>query len=105
MSDLDSWWIHTVAVETFLGSGAYGDKFADAAPALVNVEDVTKLVRDSSGSEVVSSTTVRGDLTLTPMFALGSLVTDSSGHEARVISLSRFQDPDLGMDHFEASLS
>lgn len=105
MSDLESWWIHTVAVETFAGSGAYGDKYADAVPVLVNVEETTKLVRDSSGSEVVSSSTVRGDLTLAPMFTLGSLVTDSSRHEARVIAVSRFQDDELDMDHFEASLS
>ncbi|MDQ1738102.1 MAG: hypothetical protein QOH56_4353 [Pseudonocardiales bacterium] len=106
MSELDEWWVHTVAVETKLGAGAYGDQWASAVPALVFVEDVTKLVRDASGTEVVSTSTVFGELTLASLFALGSMVTTSSGRESRVITLARFDSGSLeGLDHIEVHLS
>jgi hypothetical protein len=106
MSELAEWWVHTVAVEPRIGSGAYGDQWAAAQPALVFVEDVTQLVRDAGGTEVVSTTTVFADLDLANLFNLGALVTTSSGREARVISLSRFDSGSLdGLDHIEVYLT
>jgi hypothetical protein len=106
MSELGSWWVHTVAVETYLGSGAYGDQWATAVPALVWVEDVTKLIRDSSGTEVVSTSRIFGELSLAAEFALGSLVTTSSGRQSRVLGLARLDSGSLGnLDHIEVSLS
>lgn len=106
MSELESWWVHTVAVEKKLGSNVYGDKFADPVPLLCFVEDDTKLIRGSDGTEVVSSATLAADLDLADTFTLGSLVTTSSGRESRVLGIERLDSGPLGgLDHIEVQLS
>lgn len=105
MSELDSWWIHTVAVESKLGSGAYGERFSDPAPVLCRVDDDVNLIRDASGSEAVSSSTLFAPLSLADLFPLGSLVTTSSGHEARVLGIERHDGDPGGLDHIEVHLS
>lgn len=58
MTLLSMWLQHTVTVEPYLGSGAFGDTYG--APVTVScwVEASRKVVRDADGSEVVSGTTV-----------------------------------------------
>ncbi|SDL17994.1 hypothetical protein SAMN04488074_109209 [Lentzea albidocapillata subsp. violacea] len=51
---------HTVTVRPYLGTGAYGDVWGD--PVVVRevfVEDRRRLVRNQSGEELVSESTVR----------------------------------------------
>lgn len=106
-AELAGWWVHTVTVKTSLGASAYGDRFAAPTPPVpCYVEDDIHLVRDADGNEVVSSTTVRADLSKAALFTVGSLVTTPTGREARVIALARLDTGSLGgPDHMEAHLS
>lgn len=93
-------WIHTVTVKTYLGAGAYGDRFADPTPPVpCYVEDDIHMVRDADGNEVVSSSTVYADLAKAALFPVGSLVTTPAGREARVIGLGRLDAADPDLDH------
>lgn len=58
MSLLSMWLQHSVTIEPYAGSGAYGDTYG--APVVVScwVEQGRKLVRAEDGSEAVSETTI-----------------------------------------------
>jgi len=80
-----------VTVETYLGSGAYGDVFADPETRYGQVLGGTRLVRNAAGEEVVSQTTIHGPISDAPddpptagQYAPGSQVT-VNGRTARVI--------------------
>lgn len=93
-------WIHTVTVKTYLGASAYGDRYAaPSQPIPCFVEDDVKLVRDTDGNEMVSTTTVYADLAKAALFPPGSLVTTPAGREARVIGLGREDAADPDLDH------
>ena len=48
----------TVTIRAYLGTGAYGDVFDTATDYPARVRRENRLVRDSDGAEVVSSSTV-----------------------------------------------
>lgn len=85
----------TVSVETRLGSGAYGDAFADPVDVACFISEKTQLVRDLNADEVVSSTTLYAPLATAPdatpqagQFADGSRVMIAN-RTTRVITASR----------------
>ncbi|WP_424183850.1 hypothetical protein ACOBQX_17985 [Actinokineospora sp. G85] len=98
---------HTITLRRYLGTGPYGDVHAD--PVLVRrvfVEDRRRLVRSSTGEEVISETTVR---TRPGVYVpVGSLVTVWAGtpHErtARVIITNLFDHPS-SWSHVEIALT
>ena len=100
--------VHTVGVRTKTGEGSYGPVLANPVTVPgVQVDETTRLVRSSTGAEVVSSTTVRGLLDVADRFTVGSEVTLPSGDVTTVLALSRMTSaPALGaVEHFEAALS
>lgn len=87
--------VHTVTVETKKGRNSNGDVFAPPVPVQgVLVDDSVKLVRDSTGDEVVSNTQIAGPLDIVPLFTVGSKVTTST-RTARVISVNSADVPGL----------
>lgn len=58
------WRTHTISIEPFLGSGAYGSAYGPPVSVVCHVEDAIRLVRTSAGDEVVSSSTVYCDPTV-----------------------------------------
>jgi hypothetical protein len=62
---LASWYTQPVAVERFIGSGAFGDEYAAVETVLMAVDDKRRLVRAPDGSEVVSETTLAHPVTVT----------------------------------------
>lgn len=76
----------TVTVETYLGTGVKGPTFAAPASVLCFVDDSRKLVRDSTGEQVVSSTTVYAPLSVYAQFPVDSKVT-VNGRTARVVAV------------------
>lgn len=65
----------TVTVETYQGSGPYGDVFAAPVTRRAFVNDSLKLVRDQKGEEVVSSARLYGPLEDAADYEPGSRVT------------------------------
>jgi hypothetical protein len=112
MSELDEFYVHTISVQTLIGSGAYGDVFADPVTLSpdtdtgVFVDDKRRLVRSASGEETVSETTLFGRPALAAVIVAESLVTLPSGRVATVITTSALDSGAMDLpDHFEANLT
>lgn len=94
--------VHTVSVEAYEGSGAYGDIFGTAYDLPCYVEQERKLIRSSTGEEVVSSTQVYcnpGE-----PIPLGSKVT-WNGRTSLVLGVGDYEDGGLtGLAHREIDL-
>lgn len=98
------WFIHTATVETLSGESAYGDVFATPATDEGYLEGSTKLVRDQTGQQVVSSSTWYTALENAPKYTPDSRVT-AGGRVARVVGVNTFETP-LGFeDHVEVYLT
>lgn len=94
----------TVTVRTRTGAGANGDVHAAPVPATVFVEDGRKLVRDTTGEQVVSETTLYADPAAESLFATGSLVT-VRGRETTVLLVKAHLIGDPDVDHVEINLA
>ncbi|WP_052684574.1 hypothetical protein [Lentzea aerocolonigenes] len=98
---------HTVTVHPYLGTGAYGDVWGN--PVVVRevfVEDRRRLVRNQSGEELVSESTVRTRPGV--RIPVGSKVTVWQGtpleRTGRVITASLFAHPS-SWSHTEIALT
>ena len=94
---------HTITVEPYVGSGAYGSTYGPPVEVDCRVEDMVRLVRSSTGDEVTSSTTVVCDVdTVIPA---ESRVTV----KGRVTTVLSVADPSTGgrsgLDHLEVALA
>jgi hypothetical protein len=91
-NDMDDFFVHTVSVEKWLGTGSNGDVYA--APVTLSpastppngafVDDARKLVRNANGEQVISETTLYTSILNAPLFVEKSRVTvlgDSDGDE------------------------
>lgn len=78
----------TASVETRLGSGTTGERFASAVSRPCFVDDAVRLVRNSQGEEVVSSSRLYGPPEDAAVYLPGSKVTVND-RTARVISTAR----------------
>lgn len=107
MTEAAFWWVHQDTAKPYQGTGAYGPVYGDPVPVECWIEDVVKLVNDSKGQEVVSTTTVMGPLDKADTHVPNSEITLPSGRVAHVISLARHDSGslDLEIDHFEAYLT
>ena len=82
----------TVTIRTMTGSGARGPAYADPLTTRCQVDGTRKLVRDATGREVVSETTLRLDpetnqtLNLEALFVPASLVSVRGGPETTLIT-------------------
>lgn len=110
--DLDDFYVHTITVQTRTGSGSYGDVFAapvTLSPATdtgVFADDKRKLVRSSTGAEVISETTIYGRTTAAEVLLEGSLVTLPSGRVATVITTALLDSGGMDLpDHTAATLT
>jgi len=95
--------VHEVVVRRYLGAGATGPRYAAAETLPCLVEDKRRLVRDTNGREVLSSTTFRcmPDIVEIPVES----EVDVFGRTTTVIVSARQQaDPLPTPDHWEVSL-
>lgn len=93
---------HTVTVERYLGTGAYGDVYATAEVIdRALVEDKVAMVRDTKGHEVVSNATIYMEPPGQPINP-GSRITrwKNTPYEvtSKVITVSLFDHPQ-GLSH------
>lgn len=99
--DQSWWWVHIAGVRRLTGSGAGGSTFTPAKPAPPSAtaglwKEETKLVRDPSGAEVVSSAEFNHPIT-DARIAPGSLLTSPAefgGTEHVVISSAGYDTTD-----------
>lgn len=98
--------IHTVTVETYAGSGAYGDTWEpESAPVACFTDESRRLVRDQHGAEVVSETTILTTLGAADQFTPGSRV-HARDRTVTVIGRSRFDGEALELpSHTEVNLT
>lgn len=116
--DLADFYVHTAIVETYEGTNGYGeDVFADPVtldPADVSVhplgngcwiDDSRKLVRNSTGEQVVSESTLYTYPSNAALFTPDSRVT-VNGAVSRVIKVNSNTSGDLDLpDHVAVTLT
>lgn len=93
-----------VLLETYLGDGARGPKYAVGFNITCFVEDSRRLVRASSGEEVISETTLYTDLANANDISPDSKVT-VNGRTALVLLVKRHVIGDPDVDHLEVVLT
>jgi hypothetical protein len=106
---LAQWWVHTTDVQRFTGAGPDGDTWDATDTALpCFISDKRRLVRASTGEQVVSETTVLYPKS-TPDIPIDSLVTLPAlfgGRTSNVLSVSRHDGGGLPTpDHLEVALA
>jgi len=112
MSDeLDDFYVHTVTVEKFTGTSGYGEDQFDAPVTLAPptagcfIEQRRRLVRDKTGAEVVSETTLYTYPAAADRFTPDSKVTIGTT-VARVITIAVSDSGDLDLpDHIAVNLT
>ncbi|MBG0830515.1 hypothetical protein HS041_22395 [Planomonospora sp. ID67723] len=104
MADLPAYLLrHTVTVEPLTGEGPYGPEYGPAAEVRCFIDDKRRLVRDKTGAQVVSETTVFMPLATT--CPVGSRVTLPTGRESTVLTSLRRDGGGLPTpDHLEVNL-
>lgn len=110
---ISSWFVHTATVETFKGKNGYGvDIFAApvvlAPPNGCFIENARKLVRNKTGDEVVSETTVYTFPANADLFTTDTKVTVTTPTgvvQSRVIKADVNDSGPLGLpDHVAVTL-
>lgn len=94
----------TVTVETRAGTGAEGDTYAAPTTAVVFLEDARKLVRDATGQQVVSESTLYADVADVALFTPDSKVALPT-RQALVITAKVHVIGDPDVDHTEVNLT
>ncbi|GAA3441060.1 hypothetical protein [Planomonospora venezuelensis] len=103
MSDLPAFLLrHTVTVEALTGEGPYGPEYDDATTVRCFVDDKRRLVRDATGGQVVSETTVYMPLSTT--CPVGSRVTVNGRTTTVLVSARRDGGGLPTPDHLEVAL-
>ena len=104
-------YVHQVAVQPFLGSGAYGDTFGGSVEFPAWVEQKRQYVVGEGGAQLLSEATLKCDLEHAASTAPGSLVTihtELEGvplQERRVLSQAYHTDGGIGAwQHLEVAL-
>lgn len=106
---LSDWWVHTVDVERFAGAGSEGDTWGDVDAGLpCFISDKRRLVRSSTGEQVVSETTVLFPKTTAdvPVDSRITLPALFGGRTSTVLSVSRHDGGGLPTpDHLEVAIA
>lgn len=92
---LGGWWRHEIRLEEFLEDDSWGSGYGPARTEHAAIDATTRLVRDSSGKEVVSTTTVALPATA-GYVPPGSRVTLPAGHGGRTATVIACQVADGG---------
>lgn len=96
---------HTVIIRPHLGAGAYGDVYGEPQTVKrANVESTRRLVRNTEGHEVVSSTTVYMEPREVPDGSMITIHPDTPFEaESKVIAVGLLQHP-RGLSHLTIHL-
>lgn len=106
MSGIEEFYVHTATVETFTGAGAFGDTYASPQTIACYADDTRKLVRDSTGEQVVSETTLYTYPQFGGLFTPETKVTLAGGRTALVVKTNTNDSGALGLpDHVAVSLT
>lgn len=102
--EIAEFYVHTVQVESYAGTGAYGDVYEPSVDVACFVSGRRKQVRNSEGVMVVSETTITAGPESYGVFAPGSKVT-THGSTSKVIARSLSDSGPLDLpDHVEVNL-
>lgn len=102
---IEDFYVHTITVETLLGTGPYGDVFAAPVTVTGFLDGVRRLVRNSTGEQVVSESTFYTTPDKSGLFTPDSRVT-ADGAVSRVIKVNLNDSGPPGLpDHLAVTLT
>lgn len=103
--DLEDFYVHTVTVDVVTSGGPWGNEVTTSDPVRCFIDDSRSFVRDSNGTEVVSSTTITAPPEYAAMFGPGVGV-NLPNRKAEVIAVAVADSKALDLpDHIEVSLT
>jgi hypothetical protein len=94
----------TVTLAAYTGFGSKGPTFANPVTVAMFADDSRRLVRNATGEEVISETTLYGDPATADQFLVESKVT-LNGRIAKVLKTKRNVIGDPDVDHAEIVLT
>lgn len=101
MDELEEFWVHETIVRTHIGSGPFGEEYAEPVTVPCFIDLRRQLVRDPQGREVTSEATILGPSQHAGLFTPESLVA-VAGDERTVITVAHRESGPLSFpDHFE----
>jgi hypothetical protein len=105
VSAISAFFIHTASVETFTGTGAYGDTYAAAASVACFLDDGLVLVRTGTTQQLEQKSNLYAALSDAAKLVPDSRVTVNG--RAAIVSAARRRDGgSLGLpDHVECDLA
>lgn len=105
--DVAFWLVHSVSAQSEVGRNSNGPVLSPAVNIDCLVQDVLRVVLNSEGESVTSTTTIAVALEDVPTFGPGVIVTLPSGRLATVISAASGDSGSLGLglDHGEIYLT
>ncbi|WP_313816350.1 hypothetical protein [Citricoccus sp.] len=104
-ADLEEFYVHQATVRTLQSGGAWGDTFAPDRAARCFIDETRTLVRDGTGAEVISETTLTTPPEYDGWFLPGSEV-DLPKRTATVIKAGLANSGPLDLpDHLEVALT
>lgn len=97
--------VHTIRVEPYTGAGANGATYGDPVTVPCFLERKRRLVRASSGEQVVSESTAYADVSFAGTLVARSRVTISGEPSTTVLTLEVNTSGELDLpDHVAAAL-
>ncbi len=104
MSGISALFIHTATVETFTGTGPYGDVYAAPVTVAALLDQGAVLVRTATTEELEQKSILYAALTDADKFTVGTRVT-VNGTVGWVVTVRRRDGGSLGLpDHVEVDL-
>jgi len=105
MSAISVFWVHTATVETFAGTGSYGDTYAAPVDVKGFLDDGVVLVRTGTSEQLEQKSIFYAALVDADKFVPDSRVT-VNGRVALVSTMRRRDGGSLGLpDHIEVDLT
>jgi hypothetical protein len=102
---ISDFYIHTVTVQTFTGTGSHGPEYAPGVQVDGFLDGAQKVLFSKEGIQVLSSSTFYCDPSNQALFTINSLVTTPSSGVGRVRFANAYLSGMLGLpDHLLVKL-
>ena len=103
--DLDEFWVHTIAVETYLGEGGSGTLYADPVDVPCFIDGGVKVIRTATGEQLVTNAPVYAPLEHAATLTAESRVS-IRGATARILAATVYDSGGLDLpDHVQITLT
>lgn len=103
--DFDDFWVHTITVTPYLGSGANGKKYGPTTDVSCFIDGGVKVASDSDGKLIVANAPVYAPISAASVLTAESKVVMPDGRVVQILAATMHTSGDLDLpDHVEITL-